>query len=89
MRRILPGFVLRVVLMWAASTASAQNLTPSQKEADFRYLAGLFSTYYAPLEWKKQLFHFDALSIQSWLDRAARPERTWTFTSYAWNTSLA
>src|SRR5262249_49730921 len=32
----------------------------------------LFSVYYAPLEWKKQLFNFDALAIKPWLDRVAR-----------------
>jgi C-terminal processing protease CtpA/Prc len=53
------------------AVAPAQNLTPSQKEADFRYLASLYATYYAPYEWKKQLLGFDALSIQPWLDRVA------------------
>ncbi len=48
---------------------SDQNLTPSQKESDFRYLASLYATYYAPYEWKKQLLGFDVLSIQPWLDR--------------------
>ena len=52
-------------------TLSDQNLTPSQKEADFRFLASLYATYYAPYEWKKQLLGFDALSIQPWLDRVA------------------
>ncbi len=50
---------------------SDQNLTPSQKESDFRYLASLYATYYAPYEWKKQLLGVDALSIQPWLDRVA------------------
>src|SRR6058998_535339 len=48
-----------------------QGLTPAQKEADFRYLASLYSTYYAPLEWKKQLFGFNALNLKPWLDRVA------------------
>lgn len=51
--------------------APSQNLTPSQKESDFRYLASLYATYYAPYEWKKQLLGFDVLSIQPWLDRVA------------------
>ena len=59
-------------LVSASCTALAQGLTPSQKDADFRYLASLYSTYYAPLDWKKQLFGFDALNIQPWLDRVAK-----------------
>src|SRR5581483_9667800 len=48
-----------------------QGLTPSHKESDFRFLASLFATYYAPYEWKKQFLGFDLLSIQPWLDRVA------------------
>ena len=61
-----------LALFSTLSIGSAQNLTPAQKEADFRYLASLFSVYYAPIEWKKQLFNFDALAIRPWLDRVAR-----------------
>ena len=57
-----------------AVSAAAQNLTPAQKEADFRYLASLFSTYYAPVDWKKQLFGYDALKIQQWLDRVSKTQ---------------
>jgi hypothetical protein len=63
---------LTLVLISAAAAAHAQNLTPAQKEADFRYLASMYSTYYAPVDWKKQLFHFDVLDIQPWLDRVAQ-----------------
>ena len=56
----------------ASRAALAQGLTPAQKEADFRYLASLYSTYYAPLDWKKQLFRFDALNLKPWLDRVAQ-----------------
>ena len=51
--------------------AFGQGLTPAQKDSDFRYLASLYSTYYAPLEWKKQLFGFNALNLKPWLDRVA------------------
>ena len=61
--------ILSLILISASSAVHAQNLTPAQKEADFRYLASLYSTYYAPIDWKKQLFNFDALAIQPWLDR--------------------
>src|SRR5215813_13656347 len=60
-------------ILFAVSIASrAQNLTLDQKNADFKYLASLFSTYYAPLDWKKQLFNVNALNIQPWLDRVAQ-----------------
>ncbi len=62
---------IAVILALASTVATAQNLTPSQKESDFRYLASLYATYYAPYEWKKQLLGFDVLSIQPWLDRVA------------------
>ena len=63
--------ILSIILVSASSAVHAQNLTPAQKEADFRYLASMYSTYYAPIDWKKQLFHFDALAIKPWLDRVA------------------
>jgi hypothetical protein len=62
--------LLSIVTILAASVA-AQNLTPAQREADFRYLTSLFSTYYAPIDWKKQLIGFDGLDIKPWLDRVA------------------
>jgi len=55
----------------ASRTAFAQGLTPDQKDFDFRYLASLYSTYYAPLDWKNQLFSFNALDLTPWLDRVA------------------
>src|SRR6266496_4339513 len=60
-------------LIFVAS-AAAQHLTQAQKEADFRYLASLYSTYYAPVDWKKHLLGFDALQIQPWLDRVSKTQ---------------
>ncbi|HEV3197643.1 MAG TPA: S41 family peptidase [Bryobacteraceae bacterium] len=64
--------IFTLVLVSASSVVDAQNLTPAQKDADFRYLASLYSTYYAPIDWKKQLFNFDALNIGPWLDQVAK-----------------
>src|SRR6266542_2960521 len=64
--------ILSLILISASSAVHAQNLTPSQKEADFRYLASMYSTYYAPIDWTKQLFKFDALDIKPWLDRVSK-----------------
>ncbi len=60
-----------LILSLASTVALAQNLTPAQKESDFRFLASLYATYYAPYEWKKELLGFDVLSIKPWLDRVA------------------
>jgi len=65
-------FILTLILISASSAVYGQNLTAAQKEADFRYLASMYSTYYAPLDWKKQLFQFDALDIKPWLERVAK-----------------
>ncbi len=64
--------ILSLILISASSAVHGQNLTPVQKDADFRYLASLYSTYYAPIDWKKQLFNFDALAITPWLDQVAQ-----------------
>ncbi len=60
-----------VFLTFGVASLAAQNLTPSQKDADFRYLVSLYATYYAPLNWKNQLFQFDALNIKPWLARVS------------------
>ncbi len=57
-----------------AASVAAQNLTSAQKEADFRYLTSLFATYYAPVDWKKQLIGVDAMDIKPWLDRVAKTQ---------------
>ncbi len=63
-----PIFVLTIL----AGSLAAQNLTPAQKDADFRNLAGLFATYYAPADWKKAQFGFDIYDLKPWLDRVAK-----------------
>ena len=61
--------IVILVIGLTASVSTAQNLTPDQKDSDFRYLASLYSTYYSGYDWKKQLFGFDALNVKPWLDR--------------------
>ena len=61
--------IITLMLGLTVSISLAQNLTPAQKDSDFRYLASLYSTYYSGTDWKKQSVGFDALKIQSWLDR--------------------
>jgi hypothetical protein len=67
-----PILILTLALVSTTSVLRCQNLTPAQKDADFRFLASLYSTYYAPADWKKQLFNFDLFNIKPWLDRVAK-----------------
>jgi hypothetical protein len=60
------------LLAFVAALAAGQNLTPAQKESDFRHLADQINGWYAPVDWKKELFGFDALDIKPWLDKAAQ-----------------
>ena len=67
----MKNLILPLILIAASSVLDAQNLTPAQKESDFRYLASLYSAFYAPVDWKKQMFDFDVSAIKPWLDRVA------------------
>src|SRR5262245_6749584 len=67
----MKNLLVTLILLSLPAAAEAQNLTAAQKDADFRYLASLYSTYYAPYAWKKQLFNFDALDLKTWLPRVA------------------
>jgi hypothetical protein len=66
--------IIILILGLASTVAQAQRLTPAQKESDFRFLASLYATYYAPYEWKKQLLGFDLFDIKPWLARVAATE---------------
>lgn len=61
-----------ITLLLSASIGWGQHLTTDQKTADFKYLASLYASEYAPFEWKKQLFGFDLFKIQPWLDRVGK-----------------
>src|SRR5436190_10774189 len=61
--------ILILIISLTASVSFAQNLTPEQKDSDFRYMASLYSTYYSGYAWKKQLFGFDAANLKPWLER--------------------
>lgn len=60
-----------VIATLTAATLAAQ-LTPAQKDADFRYLAGIYAKRYSSVEWKQKLSGFDALVLGPWLNRVAR-----------------
>src|SRR5215471_7701903 len=68
MLRFLIATLLVVALFVAPQSVSAQ-LLPEQRLQDFQGLAALYAKRYAPYDWKKQAFGFDALNISPWLDR--------------------
>jgi hypothetical protein len=71
MEKLITVVAFTLAFTLASYPALAQGLTPAQKESDFRYLASLYSTFYAPRDWKNQLFGFNALNLKPWLDRVA------------------
>lgn len=50
------------------------GLTMDQKVFDFQVIASLYAKRYAPYEWKKTLFQYDALDLKPWLDRIAQTQ---------------
>ena len=72
-------FITVSSLILVSYAAFGQGLTPAQREADFRYLASLYQTYYAPLDWKKQLFGFNPLNLKPWLDRVSNTSKDLDF----------
>jgi hypothetical protein len=61
-------FFILVALLFIAPSCFAQ-LTADQKLTDFKALAGLYDKNYGPYEWKKEVFGFDLLALQPWLDQ--------------------
>lgn len=59
---------LTAVLCLTAVSALAQ-MSPSQRRVDFEQLAGFVAKAYAPYEWKRDAFGFDALKLERWLRR--------------------
>jgi hypothetical protein len=63
--------LIAITMLMAAAMSAQSNLTPQQKEVDFRHVYGLFNTYYAPMDWKKQFLGVDGLDIVPWLAKVA------------------
>jgi hypothetical protein len=68
-------FRIFVLAAWTASFSPAQ-LTPDQKVQDFEQLAATFAKYYAPYEWKREVFRHDLYNLEPWVERvrAARDD---------------
>jgi hypothetical protein len=64
--------ITRTILILAALAVApaVADMTPDQKEFDFRMLATNYAKHYAPYEWKRQVFGFDLLDIGPWVRRA-------------------
>ncbi len=56
-------------LLCLGSVAFGQQLTKDQKILDFTNLAALYAKNYGPYELHRDLFGFDLLNIQPWLDQ--------------------
>ena len=57
-------------LLFTAPFLLAQ-LTPAQRDQDFRSMAAQYAKSYAPYEWKRQFVDFDLYNIKPWLARVA------------------
>jgi hypothetical protein len=53
------------------SVALRAQMTADQRRVDFESLAAAVTKGYAPYQWKKDIFGFDAMLLKPWLDRAA------------------
>jgi hypothetical protein len=47
------------------------ELTPAQRETDFRTLANVLLRQYGPMNWKREAFNYDGLNLAPWLPRVA------------------
>ena len=63
-RVLMPLFLL--------APAGLADLTPQQKTSDFMQLVALYDVNYAPYQLKIQLFGFDLLKLQPWLNMVAQ-----------------
>jgi hypothetical protein len=63
-----------LILLAAAQTPVLAQLSTDQKLEDFRQLIALFDKRYAAYEWARDVFHFDLLDAQPWLDRVAQSQ---------------
>ena len=62
--------LMRQCFLWLLPLALMAQLTPDQRESDFRNMAASLAKFYAPLGWKMQALGVDALSISGYLRRA-------------------
>ena len=59
----------RLILLLALALPALAQMTPAQREFDFRVMAANLSRYYAPSDWKRQLFGFDMFDLRPWLEK--------------------
>jgi len=63
----------RIVLpLLSLAPLSFADLTQTQKTIDFMQLVALYDVNYAPYELKRDVFGFDLLKVQPWLDQIAK-----------------
>lgn len=61
--------VFLVLAFLCVAPSCFAQLTQEQKLTDFKALVALYDKNYGPFDWKKQVFGFDLLNLQPWLDQ--------------------
>ncbi len=61
-------YTMALAIFALAGNLAAQ-MTPAQREQDFRSLAGVFAKRYAPANWKIQALNVNLFEISPWLER--------------------
>jgi hypothetical protein len=61
--------LLVIALLWGSVIPCFAQLTLQQKISDFTDLAAYYDKNYGPYQWKIQVFNFDLLKLQPWLDQ--------------------
>jgi hypothetical protein len=71
--------VLLVAVFVSFAPSCFAQLTREQKLTDFKALVALYDKNYGPFDWKKQVFAFDLLNLQPWLDQVEDSRDDLTF----------
>ena len=71
--------VLLVAALLSFAPSCFAQLTQQQKLTDFKALVALYDKNYGPFDWKKQVFGFDLLNLQPWLDQVEDSRDDLTF----------
>jgi hypothetical protein len=61
--------LLIAALLWGGLQPCFAQLTQKQKVSDFLDLAALYDKDYGPYQWKVEVFDYDLLNLQPWLDQ--------------------
>jgi hypothetical protein len=70
----MPRYIFRIVAGLAACFAAAPpahaQMTADEKAIDFQTIAAPYAKWYAPYEWKRDVFGYDAMNLAPWIAEA-------------------